>query len=361
MEMPPLDDLSPVEFEEFCFKLLQDVGFINVDWRKGTGKDASPSDSGRDIVAFRQMTDVDGWAWLEKWFVDCKRYKKGVPPEEITGLLTWSHADRANVALVIASNYLSNPCKTWLEHYETNNRAPFRIRYWERPQLERLVGGKVSATEESGGLASSQEVNGAEEDDDEGPGPLEWLALYEATLPVWAETDNELTLALNSVAELMNQSGLDIKASDARKQGYAGRLFLDRQLAKALKPLVDDIYALSVKTSGHLRDVDSGLREHISRQIALVKRQPQERARVCREFVSTRAMADAILGGIAVSESYLERFATTKSQTSDMRPVDRRLREAAGVRAQGRELVHGWLEIIEGANFRCDDLVGPSQ
>ena len=67
-------------------------------------------------------------------------------------------------------------------------------------------------------------------------------------------------------------------------------------------------------------------------------------------------MADAILGGIAVSESYLERFATTKSQTSDMRPVDRRLREAARVRAQGRELVHGWLEIIEGADFRCDDL-----
>src|SRR6266481_3196117 len=183
--------------------------------------------------------------------------------------------------------------------------------YWERPQLKRLVSGKVSATDESGRLASSREVNGLE-DDDEGPGPLEWLALYEATLPVWAETDNELTRALNSVAELMNQSGLDIKASDVRKQGYAGRLFLDKQLARALTPIVDDIYALSVKTSGHLRDVDTGLREHMSRQIALVKREPDERARVCREFLSTRAMADAILGGIAASDCYFNDTATTE-------------------------------------------------
>lgn len=30
--------LSPTDFEEFCFDLMSETGFVNVDWRKGTPK-----------------------------------------------------------------------------------------------------------------------------------------------------------------------------------------------------------------------------------------------------------------------------------------------------------------------------------
>ena len=45
------DALSPTDFEEFCFDLMSETGFVNVDWRKGTPKESSPADRGRDIVA----------------------------------------------------------------------------------------------------------------------------------------------------------------------------------------------------------------------------------------------------------------------------------------------------------------------
>lgn len=138
----PYDDMTDTQFEEFCFELMQELGFVNVDWRKGTGLNASPSDSGRDIVAERHVTDVDGSAHVERWFVDCKKYKKGVPPDKITGLLAWASAERANVALVIASSYLSNPCKDFIKTYEENNRPPFRVKHWERPQLAKLLEGR---------------------------------------------------------------------------------------------------------------------------------------------------------------------------------------------------------------------------
>jgi hypothetical protein len=48
------DPLDETEFEEFCFELLVDLGFVNVDWRTGTGFNASPSDRGRDIVGQAQ-------------------------------------------------------------------------------------------------------------------------------------------------------------------------------------------------------------------------------------------------------------------------------------------------------------------
>lgn len=48
--MPKLDfnGLSATDFEEFCFHLLSRLSFVNVDWRKGTGHQSSPADSGRD-------------------------------------------------------------------------------------------------------------------------------------------------------------------------------------------------------------------------------------------------------------------------------------------------------------------------
>ncbi|MDT0470193.1 restriction endonuclease [Streptomyces gibsoniae] len=138
----PYDDMTDTEFEEFCFELMRELGFVNVDWRKGTGLNASPADGGRDIVAERQVEEFDGSVHLERWFVDCKHYKQGVPPDKITGLLAWATAERANVALVIASNYLSNPCKDFLKTYELNNRPPFRVKHWERPQLSKLLEGR---------------------------------------------------------------------------------------------------------------------------------------------------------------------------------------------------------------------------
>ena len=138
--MLPIDHLTETEFEEFCFKLLGEVGFVNLDWRKGTGKSASPADSGRDIVGQRQVTDdLDGSVHLETWFIDCKHYKRGVPPEKVAGLVAWANAERPDVALIIASNFLSNPCKDWIRRTIEQNRPPFRIKYWERPVLERMV------------------------------------------------------------------------------------------------------------------------------------------------------------------------------------------------------------------------------
>jgi Restriction endonuclease len=135
----PIDDMNETEFEEFCFSLMRELGFVNLDWRKGTGHASSPSDSGRDIVAQWPREDVGGRQYHETWFVDCKHHKRGVPPAKVSGLLAWAEAERADAALIIASNYLSNPCKDFLKAHETNNRPRFRIRYWERTDLQRML------------------------------------------------------------------------------------------------------------------------------------------------------------------------------------------------------------------------------
>lgn len=133
------DNLDSTEFEEFCYELLVEQGFHNVDWRKGTPKPASPADRGRDLVAHMERLDVDGHRYAETWFADCKHYTRGVPPEALQGLFTWAEADRPDVVLIIASGYLSNPAKDWIDHYEKTRRPPFRTRHWEKPELSRML------------------------------------------------------------------------------------------------------------------------------------------------------------------------------------------------------------------------------
>jgi hypothetical protein len=136
--------LTSVGFEEFCFDLIRRVGFSNVDWRKGTPKNSSPADSGRDIVAFQRREDVDESHFFDAWFVDCKNYRRAVPPTELQNALAWAEAESPNVLLFIASGYFSNPAKDYLEEYRQNRKPRFRIKMWEKPQLELVIGGRRS-------------------------------------------------------------------------------------------------------------------------------------------------------------------------------------------------------------------------
>jgi hypothetical protein len=131
--------LEPEGFEEFCFSLLTDMGFVNVDWRRGSPKGGGAPDSGRDIEADLEKTDVDGERHMDRWFVDCKHYENAVPPDALQNLLAWAQAERPQTALFIVSGFLSNPAKDYLRDYEENNRPAFRIKYWERPHVERLA------------------------------------------------------------------------------------------------------------------------------------------------------------------------------------------------------------------------------
>lgn len=134
-----LDHLTPTEFENFYFELLGELGFVNISWRKGTGLASSPSDSGRDIECKLEVTDIDGNKSFETWFVECKHYTEGVPPTKIQGILAWATAESPDKVLIIASNFLSNPAKDSLVSYERNNRPKFKIRFWEKPHLEKIT------------------------------------------------------------------------------------------------------------------------------------------------------------------------------------------------------------------------------
>jgi HJR/Mrr/RecB family endonuclease len=129
MQRLNFNNLSATDFEDFSFHLLSKLGFVNVDWRKGTPLPSSPSDRGRDIVCQHHRADLDNTHHLETWFVDCKRFKTAVSPRELQNALAWAEAERPDVLLFILSGFLSNPAKDYLEKYGQKNRQTFRIKF----------------------------------------------------------------------------------------------------------------------------------------------------------------------------------------------------------------------------------------
>ena len=122
-----LNHLSDTDFEQFCYDLLAELKFININWRKGTGFASSPSDRGRDIECQHTYEDIDRSIYLEKWFIECKHYQQGVPPDKLQGALAWATAERPDKLLIIVSNFLSNPTKDYLDSYTRNTKPSFRI------------------------------------------------------------------------------------------------------------------------------------------------------------------------------------------------------------------------------------------
>lgn len=129
------DSLTPAEFENFCYDLLEGLGFQDVDWRKGTALEHSPSDRGRDVVAVLRVEEVRGSVSEQKWFIECKHTKKGVPAEKLQNALAWARAEKPDKLLFAVSGFLSNSAKDYLEKIITAEKPSFKLEWWEGPKL----------------------------------------------------------------------------------------------------------------------------------------------------------------------------------------------------------------------------------
>lgn len=153
------DHLSSEEFEQLCYDLLRDLGFVDVNWRKGTPYPSSPADQGRDIEAKYPTKGPGDLTDFGKWFVESKHYTSGVPPAAFEALFAWAQAEDPDNVLIITSGFLSNSAKSNIEVYKQNRRPRFKIHVWEKPYLQELLSQRRSLREKYhiGGLAPSLE------------------------------------------------------------------------------------------------------------------------------------------------------------------------------------------------------------
>jgi DNA-binding TFAR19-related protein (PDSD5 family) len=123
--------LSDEKFEEMCFELLLQIGYERLIWRQGG------ADNGRDIEGYLETSNPLVGKITEKWFFECKRYEKGLPPEKIDSKIAWANAEQPQHLTIIISSYLTNNARTWLEKIELGK--PYSVHIIEGKQLKQLL------------------------------------------------------------------------------------------------------------------------------------------------------------------------------------------------------------------------------
>jgi hypothetical protein len=128
LDYTQLDDR---EFEELCFDLLRRLGYLNLEWRQGG------ADQGRDIEGTFDAANPLLGPLHELWFVQCKHYQDGVPPQPLNDAIAWADAGRPQHLLYILSSHPTNAARQWLDTMRA--QKAYAVHILEGKELAELI------------------------------------------------------------------------------------------------------------------------------------------------------------------------------------------------------------------------------
>lgn len=130
--------LNPEEFENLVFFLLDDMGFKNLEWRKG-GKGTSAVDGGRDLEATYAKLEPDDTLSIEKWWIEVKYRRQTLATDSIQkSVLNASGRQTVDVFAIVTSNVVSNKATDWIKEFQSQQKRP-KIIIWQRHDIERIM------------------------------------------------------------------------------------------------------------------------------------------------------------------------------------------------------------------------------
>lgn len=124
--------VTPDDFEQLVYQLLECLGFSNRQWFRG------PGDRGRDL----QATTLDsgplpGRERLKRWVIECKRYTRALTPSDLDASVAWLRASPPDAFLIATTSWLSVATKDWLEGVKAG--TPTELHFLEGHDLEELM------------------------------------------------------------------------------------------------------------------------------------------------------------------------------------------------------------------------------
>ncbi|HCG5918245.1 restriction endonuclease [Vibrio parahaemolyticus] len=126
--------ITPEDFENLVFHLLDEMGFSNLNWRKG-GEGNSATDGGRDLEAtYWSVRPAESLE--EKYWFEVKHRSKQLEKIQVQKtVLNASGNNRKDNVVIITNKTISNPTKDWLSDFQLDHKTP-RVMIWQGHDLE---------------------------------------------------------------------------------------------------------------------------------------------------------------------------------------------------------------------------------
>jgi hypothetical protein len=118
-----ISDLSPSEFENLVFDLLQSLGLKNAVWR------TPGRDGGRDIQGDWFVEDLSGHIGQQVWYIECKQYASSVSWPTVWEKISFAESNAADVLLFTVTSSLSPQAVDEVNKWNCQRKRPI-IRFW---------------------------------------------------------------------------------------------------------------------------------------------------------------------------------------------------------------------------------------
>lgn len=130
-------EIDPVEFENLVFHLIDEMGFSNIQWRKG-GEGNSATDGGRDLEATFWSVQPAASKEEKYWFE--VKYRTGqLEKSQVQNTVLNAAGNNSKDNLVIITNKtISNPTLDWINEFQVSNKVP-NVTVWQGHDLEILL------------------------------------------------------------------------------------------------------------------------------------------------------------------------------------------------------------------------------
>ena len=115
--------LTPTDFENLVFDVVRALGFRNVVWR------TPGSDGGRDIEGHLETSDPTGFLQIQRWHIECKRYKSSISWPTVWEKIAHADALGADVLFLVTNSTPSPKRETRIAKWNNARRRP-AIRVW---------------------------------------------------------------------------------------------------------------------------------------------------------------------------------------------------------------------------------------
>jgi hypothetical protein len=220
---------------------------------------------------------------------------------------------------------------------------------------QRLVAANAAA-EATDLLAAAESIAvGDDVDDGDEAGTLDRIAAAEEAMPTWTETMEEIGEAVAPIAEIMQRGTEELRESDRKGKGFAGRLRVTRRIAAELDEPAREMLRLGQKFASDLHTVDSGMRALIQQAEAEVAEDPDAAEAVCEFFDQITTTASQTGEAFDAVKSLVDVVAPLGRHSRDLRPPVRVLRQGLTAMLEGREVIEDWTRLVQASPVKCDE------
>ena len=134
----PIESLVGEELEECVYWLLNSLGWMKIEWRKG-GDDVKSPDGGRDIEATLFMPSNSGEPTEKRWWFEIKDRSKTIEPQAVKKAVNNALAyEDLDYLTIVTNSFFSNPTRDWLAKWQSKFPVP-KVFLWDRFTLELML------------------------------------------------------------------------------------------------------------------------------------------------------------------------------------------------------------------------------